>query len=116
MSKTTTSMRSYYGSLARKISWNKLADSLKIANFPERFGTEMTLENKKRCINEFQATYKGSLKKNGLDGNQIKKSISYQLVTELCSAPDKMINKKSYPQRWDNLYMHALTKATNCNK
>ncbi len=116
MSKVSKSMRSYYGGLARKNAWNELADSLNKANFDEVFQKDMSLEQKKQLIHNFQINFKGSLKKRGLDGNQIKLSRANQLVNEICSSPDKMIQKSSFPYRWKNLYLHALRKATNCNK
>lgn len=59
--------------------------------------------------------YRGILKNNGLDNNQIFNNKSYKLLKGMCKSSNKSINKKTYLTGLENLYLHATKKASNCS-
>ena len=104
------------GMISRKYGWDQLVITLKNPSITKILdeNNNIKMDDKVSILKQILNEYVGALRQKDIDINIIKNTNSYRLLAELCSTHPKKINKRSFPNRWNNLMFHALKKSNNC--
>lgn len=112
--------RDAYLVISRKKGWIKMNALMSRKSILNKISNnenwlEFDIDQKKQLLNSILSEYAGYLSSIGMNKSYYLKTKSYLMLSQLCNAKDKVLNKENFKHQWECCRQCALKYSMKTN-